>query len=97
VETPKLFLHSVRTVGNEESLVAGGHKVAGLAVGSVTDLIVCVSPSTTANFAGIAYPQLNSICSSRSEHGGGNPYLGHSSLALEPPADAVVNTLRLAP
>jgi hypothetical protein len=27
-----------RTVADEESLVAGGHQVAGLAVGSVTDL-----------------------------------------------------------
>jgi hypothetical protein len=37
------------TVGDEESLVARGHKVAGLPVGTVTDLIACVSPNSTSN------------------------------------------------
>ena len=35
-----------RTVGDEESLVAGGHQVAGLLVGSVTDLSHSVSPDS---------------------------------------------------
>jgi hypothetical protein len=33
-----------RTVADKESLVAGGHEVAGLPVGSVTDLVAIVSP-----------------------------------------------------
>jgi hypothetical protein len=82
VASGELFLHSVRTVGNEESLVAGGHKVAGLAVGSVTDLIVCVSPSPNANLAGIAYSQLNSMCRSRSEWMGAIRTLGIAAWPL---------------
>lgn len=43
---PKVQVYS-RTVVDDESLVAGGHQVAGLPVGSVTDLCRNVSPRPT--------------------------------------------------
>jgi hypothetical protein len=76
--------------------VAGGHEVAGLPVGSVTDLMPCVSPNSKCS--SVAYPiHIRNRHVQECEGRRGGPYLGHGSLALEPPADAVVNTLRLAP
>jgi hypothetical protein len=85
-----------RTVADDESLVAGGHQVAGLLVGSVTDLSQMSAPASNLDLS--HHNVVRSIVlSSRASFGEGSPYLGHSSLALEPPADAVVDTLRLAP
>jgi hypothetical protein len=46
VESGRPSRDAARTVGDEESLVAGGHQVAGLLVGSVTDLSHSVSPDS---------------------------------------------------
>jgi hypothetical protein len=50
-----------RTVADEESLVAGGHEVAGLPVGSVTDLIALVSHAR-AQFLPASPIALGSVC-----------------------------------
>lgn len=85
-------------VVDDESLVAAGHQVAGLLVGSVTDLR---NPSAKVPKHTTAPRWDNSRnCESpcfRGAHRSGRSYLGHSSLALEPPSDAVVDTLRLPP
>ena len=86
----------VRTVVDDESLVAGRHEVTGLLVGSVTDLIAILSAMVLT----LATPlwslfDANSLppsCALQWE-----AYLGHSGLALETPSDAVVNTLGLPP
>jgi hypothetical protein len=93
----------MRTVVDEESLVAGGHEVAGLLVGAVSDLCITV-PSARLFSLRILPPSKNSAPAafqprslSFASCDGVVSYLGHSSLALEPSSDAVVNTLGLPP
>jgi hypothetical protein len=85
-----------RTIGDEESLVAAGHQVAGFPVRSVTDLCRLVSPRTS-QVPPASPASLKRIAIPSKPSGKGVPYLGHGSLALESPADAVVDTLGLAP
>lgn len=74
--------------------MATGHQVAGLAVGSITNLYTR-SAFILFSSNGPAAIQLGCLDCVRSTVG--VSYLGHGSLTLEPPTDAVVNTLRLAP
>jgi len=86
------------TVVDEEGLVAAGHHVAGLAVGSVSDLCVAL-PSACVRRSLVPQPA-KFASTSRSKvylRDQGKSYLGHSSLSLEASADTVVDTLGLAP
>ena len=78
----------LRTVVDKESLVAAGGEVTGLLVGTVTDLQVAISSAMILRIPNAS--ELRRLDCDES-------YLGHSGLALEPPADAVVNTLGLPP
>lgn len=91
----------ITDVVDEESLVAGGHHVAGLLVGSKTNLIV-----SSALVLDIVSPEVHGrFVISPSEHEF-EPvmtsclfltYRWHNHLALEPSSDTIVNTLRLSP
>ena len=75
--------------------MAGGHQVAGLPVRSVTDLL---QPSALCPDHSSRVPiDIHAIRVGLWRAGWRQSYLGHSSLALEPPADAVVDSLGFAP
>jgi len=101
------------SVVDEESLVAGGHHVAGLLVGSVTDLfVVALSVSGLWLFLKVQnFFQVVAVfvlrhwrcswptlsTSCRMNLKRMIAHLGHGSLALEASAHAVVDTLWLSP
>lgn len=95
----------VAGVVDEESLVAGRHHVAGLAVVTISDLYVCriqsafcprfvphvrMFPSSESHLS-LSFPYSPHTLSSISTH------LWHGSLALEASPDSVVDTLGLSP
>lgn len=85
---------NVLSVVNEESLVAGGHHVSGLLVATVTDLLSVLA------FTHCQYiPNDSTRYDSKFDvdQVGGWTYGGHRDVRLEASADAVVDTLRLAP
>lgn len=99
---------NVADVVDEEGLVAGGVEVAGLLVGTVSDLYkkhsisVCPAFLTSAAFVVESmFPSLflllSLIFSLHHCSLGQVAYLGHRGSALEPPPHAVVDTLRLPP
>jgi hypothetical protein len=78
-------------VVDEESLVAGGHHVTGLLVASITNLYQHISSAKTVPVRSILFRQSADLI------GLGLTYGWHGDGALEASADAVVDTLGLAP
>lgn len=78
----------ILNVVHDESLVARGHQVAGLLVGTVTDLYIQSSALHSQKPYPTTFPSLESC---------GSTHLWHSGLALESPPNSVVDTLRLSP
>lgn len=79
---------------DEEGLVAGGDHVAGLLVGAVSDLY-SQENQMISNVISFAFPRASR--SNARVESSSKTYRGHGNVALEPSADTVVNTLRLAP
>lgn len=91
---------------DKEGLVAGGGHVAGLLVGAVSNLSVADESAKAVLSPFPSHSATKSFQFPIPSHflqihhfpiPPGCPYLGHNSLTLEPPADAVINTLGLAP